>query len=126
MPKIAVFCPRFSEEPEEAWKLRRTACRDFLGRQQFAFAPDYERLEQLKLYHQKHAFEQVVIARSGYYSMAFHEWAALNRVMLIDALKPPAEPEQTPRHIPLPPAQRPPRATRTRWRETKASRFASE
>lgn len=84
--KFALFCPRLADETPEAWERRRRACRDYLREHPQVHAIEFDSLDELERGYDPRAFRRVVVARRGYYSLAFHDWVARHRVSVLDVL----------------------------------------
>ena len=95
--KLALFCPRLSNESPEAWQQRLKLCRLYLRSLPCVEALEFETLEHLETHYGRHLFRRVLVARSGYYPLAFWDWVRQNRTDVQDVLLRPAE---TPRPEP--------------------------
>jgi hypothetical protein len=126
-----MFCPRFSEETQEAWQERKLACREFAREKGYSLIVEFEAVEHLQMRYMKQDFTRLLVARSGYYDLGFLLWSRRNRIPMVDVYLPPP-PEPPHRQVMALPV----RETQAEWRrkhvsrrskreETYSSRFAS-
>lgn len=86
MVKMALFCPRLPRESEGSWQLRQQACRLYIRQFQNVDILEFDTLENLQMHYRKHTFRRILTAHSGYYPLAFWEWAGQQRIEVMDVL----------------------------------------
>lgn len=84
--KVAVYCPRLPGEAETAWQTRIQACRLYLRAFPMLHSLEFDSLDHLQMHYPRHAFRRVLVALAGYYPLDFRNWAARERVPVLDVM----------------------------------------
>ena len=84
--KIALYCPPFYQEADEAWQQRWDACRRYIREHCGLDVIHFDNMDELVVRYDNRAFRRVVVARKGYYKPDFHDWVARNRIPVLDVM----------------------------------------